>query len=736
MDDKSADAAHEELTAPEDASPSGAEVDLVVAACHALLRPLGSWPAAAGYPDSLGMAILDAIWAMGARYAITSGVIARYVSFREAQLAEPFNDNVSDLLAEYERQGGVDGFIEKVGTRNRVSTQPGAEFKGVVVHQAALAFGELGVDTAQQFIAAQGTPLGEVLQARWRSLPGQRSGISWRYLRMLVGLEDVKPDRMVIRFLEGALNRSVDIEEAVDLVRAAAGRLDVGERALDHEIWEFQSGTAGAHDPITRSDLLREAAHAFLGWAFAGLREAGVIPTSRHQLDWYLQVGRDYYGGDVAGSETDALGKALEKLYPDRFAEPRGRKDPEFPSAYVYDLLEGAIARCSRFDEYDPDGPEAVESVDELIAALESDRRTVFACRAMSNLTTVNQEPVEIGEVTVHPEVERFGGLVRFGVSLVPAAPKAFNREDPRPSDRPHALLVASAEVERGKSGWPSVSTAIGKIEHFVFLARLLKTGTQQSMWELGGGSTLVSGVSPLYRVFAGAGMPRITMTRKVAIRPEDVPAFAALQRLLDEAVVERTDMVSTSFDLCADLFNRSFEPGTWAECATDLATALEAALIGGDADHNNINRKLQDRSSKLLSTPDDPADTIKNDVKTLYGLRSSLVHGSSISETDLRAALEAVSTVPAGEMFGVILDFAVDRLRDLVRRAFLARLCLSRPPTPLWPLAGGVDVSVAFEDPVTARLWREQWQGLLGSLGAGEAARKAPPGVDPLDEP
>ena len=65
------------------------------------------------------------------------------------------------------------------------------------------------------------------------------------------------------------------------------------------------------------------------------------------------------------------------------------------------------MARCSRFDEYDPDGAEAVASVDELISALESDRRTVYACRAMSNLTTVNEEPVEIGEATVHPRMSR-----------------------------------------------------------------------------------------------------------------------------------------------------------------------------------------------------------------------------------------------------------------------------------------------------------------------------------------
>ena len=182
-------------------------------------------------------------------------------------------------------------------------------------------------------------------------------------------------------------------------------------------------------------------------------------------------------------------------------------------------------------------------------------------------------------------------------------------------------------------------------------------------------------------------------MKHDVAMRPEDAPAFEALGRLVDEAVVHREGMVSTSFDLGADLFNRSFEPSTWAERMTDLATALEAALVGGDTSRWNITRKLRDRSSLLLATTDDLAGTISADVNTLYDLRSSLVHGSSISETELRRTLETVSTVPAGEMFGVILDFAVDRLRDLVRRAFLARLCLSRLPDPLWPLEGGVDV-------------------------------------------
>ena len=226
-------------------------------------------------------------------------------------------------------------------------------------------------------------------------------------------------------------------------------------------------------------------------------------------------------------------------------------------------------------------------------------------------------------------------------------------------------------------------------------------------------------------------------MDRDLEIRPEDAAAFAALGALVDEADVNCVAMVSTSFDFAADLFNRSFEPSTWAERITDLATALEAALIGGDPDHWHVTRKLKERSPRLLSIGGDSAATIEADVKELYDLRSQLVHGSGISEAGLRTQLETISTVPAGEMFGVVLDFAVDRLRDLVRRAFLARLCLSREPNPRWPLAGGIDVDAAMDDPTTTgRNWREHWQQQLSDLGVREAAQQAVAAVDPLDVP
>ena len=73
-------------------------------------------------------------------------------------------------------------------------------------------------------------------------MPGQGSGISWRYVRLLAGVQEVKPDRMIIRFVARAIGRTPMPNEAAALVTAVATGLNVDLRGLDHRIWRFQSG--------------------------------------------------------------------------------------------------------------------------------------------------------------------------------------------------------------------------------------------------------------------------------------------------------------------------------------------------------------------------------------------------------------------------------------------------------------------------------------------------------------
>ena len=77
-----------------------------------------------------------------------------------------------------------------------------------------------------------------------------------------------------------------------------------------------------------------------------------------------------------------------------------------------------------------------------------------------------------------------------------------------------------------------------------------------------------------------------------------------------------------------------------------------------------------------------------------------------------------------------------VDRLRDLARRSFLARLCLASGDEPLWKLERSKQVDVALSEESERGRWRATWRGTLESLGAPSAADPAVRAVDPIREP
>lgn len=143
----------------------------------------------------------------------------------------------------------------------------------------------------------------------------------------------------------------------------------------------------------------------------------------------------------------------------------------------------------------------------------------------------------------------------------------------------------------------------------------------------------------------------------------------------------------------------------------------------------------MRSRAAALLATDSDPAQAIFGDVKVLYTLRSKLVHGGQIKQRDLRRELGKISTMPEGEAdnrFGVAIGYAVDRLRDLVRRAILARLCLAAEPEPVWPFSGTTtSVDQLLADDVIRGQWRERWHGKLAELGISAAAEPPPEAFD-----
>jgi hypothetical protein len=481
---------------------------------------------------------------------------------------------------------------------------------------------------------------------------------------------------------------------------------------------------------------VHETARDFIAGAFEELRKEFVLPTPIFHP--YVRAGRDYFGDTIRRVPAyRELEKQLDALYPQRFAEPLKRgPGAEFASTYIFDLVEASIARCGRLayhdeqDHFDTNSDAVSETIDELFAVLDSPDYEVVCCRFVSHIATEGGREITLGDITVVPEPEGYGGLTKRIAREIAGGWSAFNRDDPRPFDKPHALLIIR---ERSDNPEPyKVGERLSaKLERFLLLARLFSAGTVYSMFEVRGMTTLISRMSPYMTEFRGS---RTLVRRTVWLNGQHAAAFDAIGELLDKADVKREGMVATSFDVALGKFNGSHHQANPYETLVDLATALEAILAGGETETEGLTLRLRNRAAALLATDGDSAQAIFGDVGRLYGLRSKLVHGGQIKERDLRRDLGKISTMPEGEAddrFGVAIGYAVDRMRDLVRRAILARLCLAAEPDPVWPLSGSRSVDALLSDDTVRGQWRKSWRGKLAELGVGAAAEPPPEAFD-----
>jgi hypothetical protein len=85
----------------------------------------------------------------------------------------------------------------------------------------------------------------------------------------------------------------------------------------------------------------------------------------------------------------------------------------------------------------------------------------------------------------------------------------------------------------------------------------------------------------------------------------------------------------------------------------------------------------------------------------------------------------------PGDRAFGIAAGYAVDRLRDLVRRSILARLCLAAEPDPLWPFIGRTSIDASLSDDEQRAAWRARWHERLADVRAEAAAGPPPSAVD-----
>ena len=201
--------------------------------------------------QSLPFCVIDAVFSLGVRYEGTRRTVMSYCDYFNLQRIRKDRK----MLPPKEEQEPVEAFKKKIESlgierfaneifhnRQRTSTKGGI-LKSEAVLKFASVLTRFGVNYFQD---VPKVIRDERFEREIRNIPGQKSGMSLRYFFMLCGSDElIKPDRMILRFMEAPLKRVVDADKAQLLLSKVATYLrssypNLTPRLLDQEIWKFQ----------------------------------------------------------------------------------------------------------------------------------------------------------------------------------------------------------------------------------------------------------------------------------------------------------------------------------------------------------------------------------------------------------------------------------------------------------------------------------------------------------------
>ena len=214
--------------------------------------------------QSLPLCIIDAVFSLGVKYEGTRRTVKRYCDYfnleriRKSREAIPSKDEQESVESFKQKMDslGLEKFTKDIfRNRQRTSTKSGI-LKSEAVLRFASVLCKFGVNYFQDISKVISD---EMFEKEIMNIPGQTSGLSLGYFFMLSGSNEfIKPDRMVLRFLEAALERRVSPGKAKELVTKTVSNLrssyhGLTPRLLDNEMWKFQRGKPVNKVPITRT---------------------------------------------------------------------------------------------------------------------------------------------------------------------------------------------------------------------------------------------------------------------------------------------------------------------------------------------------------------------------------------------------------------------------------------------------------------------------------------------------
>lgn len=201
--------------------------------CRTTLGPPAERLDAAGLPDALALAVLDAFWSPDGQSdrETVDHVLALYREMREAEWGDAEVDGAPEFLTQMEILGGPAYFAEQLKKR----APEASSRKAVLSSAGALEACELlvGADlaTAAELRAA---PIDALIQLEraWKRIAGQRSGDTFNRVLLLLDCPTVIADRRIVAFVGAALGTEPDPDSVGPMLSAAAAELGIPVQAL------------------------------------------------------------------------------------------------------------------------------------------------------------------------------------------------------------------------------------------------------------------------------------------------------------------------------------------------------------------------------------------------------------------------------------------------------------------------------------------------------------------------
>ncbi|MGC2976832.1 hypothetical protein ACPUD8_14125 [Brevibacterium sp. FAM 25378] len=199
-------------------------------------------PRPIGYPNSLALCILDALFTTGSHPTAIDNLLNRYIARHGSA------DGAKMLRYSIATAGGPEVWAREV-IRNvkPAHSHPGAILRAEIVDRATRLMADHGIDTVEDLLGSvgdepsSGRHTNEVARD-WRELPSQKSGISWNALLVLAGSAHLEIDYRVNFLIAEVVRWSVSIrgdDAVLELIKATADYLDVEDRVVKQIVWQL-----------------------------------------------------------------------------------------------------------------------------------------------------------------------------------------------------------------------------------------------------------------------------------------------------------------------------------------------------------------------------------------------------------------------------------------------------------------------------------------------------------------